>query len=294
MWSPIETGKAGYFAGSALRSLVRRGFDCPSCGSTGSEVVSRKYLVTTLRRCRGCALLFRAPTSGDGALMKYYQKAYRSGFTTELPDPETLEGYLRGGFAATPKDFGRYIRCLQTLGVREGGCLLDLGCSWGYGTWQFARAGFDTVGLEVSTERAAFARDRLGVTTVSNVAGLDRELEVVFSSHVLEHIPALENLLRHVQTRLRPGGLFVAVTPNGSAEFRSRFPAQWDRLWGLKHPLFLDAEFWRKRLAGYQYLLTTNLEDLDALAEWSERPVATVGPMQGWELLVVYRMGIDT
>jgi 2-polyprenyl-3-methyl-5-hydroxy-6-metoxy-1,4-benzoquinol methylase len=229
------------------------------------------------------------PTSNEAILTDYYQKKYRSGFTTEIPDDETLTTYLNKGFTGTPKDFSRCISILQALGVQKGGRLLDLGCSWGYGVWQFREAGYDAFGLEVGKERAAFARKRLGVSAVSSLDEVDGTFDVVFSSHVLEHIANLQTTLAFAKERLRPNGLFVAITPNGSAEFRARSPAQWNRLWGFKHPLFLDNVFWQTALEGRPYILTSDFEDMDAMSRWSAVPVATVGPLSGWELLVVFK-----
>ncbi|MFO7640502.1 MAG: hypothetical protein R6X17_04320, partial [Candidatus Competibacteraceae bacterium] len=77
--------------------------------------------------------------------------------------------------------------------------------------------------------------------------------------------------------------------PNGSTEFRARSPAQWDRLWGLKHPLFLDAEFWRNALDGMPYLLATNLKDFAAMTQWSANPAPVIGQLTGWELLAAFK-----
>lgn len=38
--------------------LLRRHLACPNCDATDHIVVDRKYLVTELRRCRSCRLLF--------------------------------------------------------------------------------------------------------------------------------------------------------------------------------------------------------------------------------------------
>lgn len=70
-----------------LLSLMRRlqaGFDqCPNCGSRRYRRIQRKYLVTTLRRCEDCRLLYRYPIDRPQAARRFYQRSYRQGFTTE-------------------------------------------------------------------------------------------------------------------------------------------------------------------------------------------------------------------
>lgn len=47
----------------------------------------------------------------------------------------------------------------------------------------------------------------------------DACLDGIFSINVLEHAPDLPGLVREAARVLRPGGLFVAVTPNGDVEW---------------------------------------------------------------------------
>src|SRR5687768_14606475 len=96
--------------------------------------VDRKYLVTTLRRCRRCQLLFRAPTSTHEEQEAFYQEEYQQGFTTDLPDERTLSAYLTSEFRGGEKDYTAYLRVLDALGVLPGQRLFDFGCSWGYGS----------------------------------------------------------------------------------------------------------------------------------------------------------------
>jgi 2-polyprenyl-3-methyl-5-hydroxy-6-metoxy-1,4-benzoquinol methylase len=281
--------KLSYFASSLARALAKRGFECPSCGGRAGATVSRKYMVTWLRRCGDCGLQFRAPASPAAEDERYYDTQYESGFTTEMPDAPTLASYLQSNFVGTSKDFARYLKLLSALGAGAGQRVLDLGCSWGYGVWQLRAAGYDAFGLEVGKTRARFARERLALPVVSRLEEVEGQFDVIFSSHVLEHIAHLAPTLSFARARLRENGLFVAITPNGSDSFRARSPRQWDRLWGLKHPLFLDAEYWRRELDSAPYLLTTDLGDLDAMSRWSSSGGQVVARLDGWELLAASR-----
>ena len=53
-------------------------------------------------------------------------------------------------FAGEEKNYAGYIAVLHALGVAEGARMLDFGCSWGYGSWQLAQAGFAVEAFEIS------------------------------------------------------------------------------------------------------------------------------------------------
>ncbi len=270
-------GRIAYLLSSAGKRLCGKGRECPACGSKRSMLVSRKYLVTALRRCGDCRLMFRTPTDTATESFEYYQEGYDSGFTTELPGDVELAALLESGFARTPKDFGRWLRILRALGVRDGARVLDFGCSWGYGVWQLRQSGYEASGFELSVPRARFARERLQVHVTSDPRNLPGGFDVVFSSHVLEHIPQLAETLDMLFSRLRPGGMMVAVTPNGAQAYRAKRPDAWQRSWGLKHPLLREGAFWTARLGERPYIVTSELFNEATLSDWGGRRTAGSG-----------------
>ena len=124
-----------YLATSFQKRLRGLGNDCPSCGSRRSALLRRKYLVTAVRRCAECALMFRAPTTNPEETIRFYQTEYEQGFTTDLPDRDTLGRLKTTAFKGTERDYASYIDVLTALGVEGGARVLDFGCSWGYGSW---------------------------------------------------------------------------------------------------------------------------------------------------------------
>jgi 2-polyprenyl-3-methyl-5-hydroxy-6-metoxy-1,4-benzoquinol methylase len=251
--------------------------------------VSRKYLVTRLQRCASCQLLYRSPTTSAQDSEEYYQNHYESGFTTELPSDGELKSLLDREFQGTPKNFDRYLKILGALGCGAGSRLFDFGCSWGYGSWQFQKRGFDVVGFEVSERRAAFARQYLGVDVRTRLNDISGSFDIFFSAHVLEHVPMLGDTLAYAFTRLKEGGTFISITPNGSLQFRNSKPESWRRFWGLKHPNLIDARFFEKAFRSRPYLLTSKLSGYEELENWSQKRLPTIGPLDGWELLAVCR-----
>src|SRR5262245_58625148 len=48
-------------------------YRCPNCGGTSSRIVDRKFVITQLRRCEACQLLFRTPTDRPESNEAYYE-----------------------------------------------------------------------------------------------------------------------------------------------------------------------------------------------------------------------------
>ena len=99
--------------------------------------------------------------------------------------------------------------------------VVDLGCGRGELAAVLSDRGVHVIGIEPDAGMAAEARSRdLDIRITDAVSFLesspDNSLGAVFSAHVAEHVP-FEVLLRIVNlslAKLKPGGLFIAETPN--------------------------------------------------------------------------------
>jgi 2-polyprenyl-3-methyl-5-hydroxy-6-metoxy-1,4-benzoquinol methylase len=286
------TGKLCYLGRSAFKLLRAEGRGCPSCGGLESQVLDRKAWVLAFRRCAGCQLLFRAPTTSAAENEAFYQTAYRQGFTTDLPPEQELQRLLESRFEGHDKNYAGYIAALRALGVPQGARVFDFGCSWGYGSWQLAQAGFAVEAFEISRPRAEFARTRLGVELRQPEALRDGGCDVFFSAHVIEHVPSVAAMLELGMRLLKPGGLFVCFTPNGSLSFRRRNPQAWHLMWGEAHPQLIDEVFLTRYWAGLPLLLTSaplhqpeRPHPLAEIAAWERRARSVVATLDEVELM---------
>jgi len=281
--------KLSYLLKCASKAFDGQRLKCPCCGNHSSTVVSRKYIVTALRRCNDCKLLFRAPTTTSAENASFYQQAYSQGFTTDTPDDAQLEKLTSANFAGTEKDYTNRIKCLLAFGAKPGDRLLDFGSSWGYGSWQLQQHGFNVTAFEISALRCRYAREKLKVNAFDQLSDLPNEkFDIFFSSHVLEHVPSVTDVFELARERLTENGLFVAFTPNGSADFRRHQPDTWKRLWGMVHPNFLDNEFYRTAFPNV--LLASNPYDFDQLEHAWKQKGATSFSLKGCELLAAFRI----
>ncbi len=119
---------------------------------------SQMSIVAQLRRCGRCSMMFRTPTDDPRSNAEFYESEYSQGSVTECPSDAELENLKRTDFLGTERNYSYYIGVMGQLGLRPGAKLFDFGCSWGYGSYQFAKAGFDVTAFEVAPTLKAICR----------------------------------------------------------------------------------------------------------------------------------------
>jgi SAM-dependent methyltransferase len=175
-----------------------------------------------------------------------------------MPDDAALRHLMATGFRGSGGEYTNYLAVLEGLGCMPGQRLFDFGCSWGYGSYQLAQAGYKVEAFEISAPRAAFARDKLGVRILAPDQAPDNRYDVFFSCHVIEHVPSVEDMITLGMRVLKPGGLFIAFTSNGGdVRRRDEYPL-WHRSWGFVHPQLLDHMFIVRRFAGHSHVIATS------------------------------------
>ncbi len=102
----------------------------------------------------------------------------------------------------------------------RGRTVLDAGCGVGYGSHFIGTLAEDVLGVDLSEDAIAYARERYGSETVEfrvmDLAALDlpdASFDAVCAFEVIEHVPAPEAVLAELGRVLRPGGTLVVSTP---------------------------------------------------------------------------------
>jgi SAM-dependent methyltransferase len=223
---------------------------CPSCGGEPDDILDRRFLVLTLARCQQCGLLYRQPTDTAKRTNQYYQGEYHDSNITDIPTDAELRELVNSNFA-TQWHRGSQVALVRHLTGPGNFKILDYGCSWGYALYQFLQAGFIADGFELGCSRADFAAKWLHVPVYSNLADVKGPYRAVIASHVYEHVPALESLLKRLKDTIEPGGFFISITPNGNTAFRAENPYLWSRLWGHRHPVYIDVTYLLSQFIGW-------------------------------------------
>ncbi len=258
--SYLASGLTGRFHAQAL---------CPSCASVVKTIVDRKFFHSLLE-CGECHLVYRYPVENALGMDAFYQDSYAEpGLTTQLPDSDILARLLETGFRGSGKDFSYHIAVLRALGLREDNRLLDYGANWGYMTWQFKQAGFDVSAYELSVPRAKYGL-KLGVDVKTEIQDVGGDFDMVYSCHVLEHVPNPAATLHEHLELLKPGGLVVAHTPNGCRSFREKHYSLFHQTWGQVHPVLLTDDFIAKVAGDRPYFVSSN-DDPVSLSSWDQQ-----------------------
>jgi 2-polyprenyl-3-methyl-5-hydroxy-6-metoxy-1,4-benzoquinol methylase len=260
--------------------------ECPACGSAATTMIRRKAFVTLLYECMGCGLRFRVPKDTPNENRDFYQEEYEQGATTECPDSLHLNKLIETSFLGSQNDFSTYIGVLRTLGLKPQDVVLDYGSSWGYGSWQLMRLGCQVYSYEIGATRARYARDRLGCRMLARPSDVPTPVDVLFSAHVIEHLPNPNLLWQAARSILKPSsGIVVLFMPNGQPARASEDPSTYHLAWGKAHPLFLTAralESMAKR-HGFIGRAYSSPYDLKAIADGAK------GELLGGELLFIAR-----
>lgn len=119
--------------------------------------------------------------------------------------------------AGTYSEHGRFVADLagvvfEWLAPQSGERILDLGCGDGALTQKIVDAGADVLGVDMSDDLLAAARERgLVVRKVDGqVLDFDVEFDAVFSNAALHWMNKSEDVVQGISRALKPGGRFVA------------------------------------------------------------------------------------
>ena len=130
------------------------------------------------------------------------------------------------------------LRSLYLSGTRPGR-LLDVGCGDGSQLARLAAMGWQVEGQEVDVAAAEQARCRHGLRVhlgaLQEIRLPEATFDAVTLSHVIEHVHDPVALLKECHRILKPGGILIAVTPNGNSFLHRRFGACWRGLEPPRH-----------------------------------------------------------
>src|SRR5208337_2096892 len=189
---------------------------CPVCGYTGAwewlkapdRFHGRRQLYT-LVRCSNCALVWLSPPPRPEEMGEHYTDAYH----------QLISG---AGETATYRWQDRRAALIQ---YRQGGSLLDLGCSSGSFLEFIKGEPWKLYGIEMSADCAKVAGEKSGaqvfVGDIVEAPFPPESFDVITCFDVLEHLYEPRQVMARVKEWLKPGGIFYVLVPNiDSAEAR--------------------------------------------------------------------------
>jgi 2-polyprenyl-3-methyl-5-hydroxy-6-metoxy-1,4-benzoquinol methylase len=245
---------------------------CPVCGHGGNIWTEKaKDYVTHIpaswifRQCSHCKSLWQDPCTVGEDIGKMYPDNY--GFTRSVISDLKWKGFkhsikagiLAGGFgysdssltASSSMGFcaGKFIgkfsisklqvgRMIRFLDSQPGGRLLDVGCGNGSFLKLMNRLGSESEGIEPDPKAAQVAK-------ASGLKVMEGFLEsadlppayydAITLSHVMEHFQQPQVALQKISKCLKPGGVFVSISPNPVGLMSKIYHDKWYQLDAPRH-----------------------------------------------------------
>ena len=152
-----------------------------------------------------------------------------------FPGPQDTRGYYNEVYAGEHRlqylkdhrqeyDSGRYDEQLNILkrhlGRRKPWSrkkIMDFGSNYAFLLKKAKERGMEAVSVEYDTEVARYNREELGVETLALREVADRSCDIVYASHVIEHLPDPAGTLQELASKLRKGGILAMTSPCFSA-----------------------------------------------------------------------------
>lgn len=187
---------------------------------SGNKSESFKYAAAdqskgNIVKCRHCGLVYQTPRDNDVA--RIYQNVDEDIFYVASRDDR---------LATCKRDLAKME---IVTGAANGRRLLDVGCSYGLFLDAARARGWDTYGVELSD----YQRSR-AIKNHPNICGKELKdcgypqnyFDVLTMFDVVEHLASPSRFAREAYDVIKPGGYFIAVTPNISS-IQSKFSGKY-------------------------------------------------------------------
>ena len=189
--------------------------DCPLCGTDSFRRIWKGR--TSFVRCGSCGLVYQNPQPRQEDLASRYHDRY---FAYEQENEENFFNLMRLGL----KDIG-----FDQLSIGREKSFLDIGCATGMLPAYMKSLGYEEQGVELCEPASDYGREKRGVRifsgTLEDAAFKNESFGIVHCSHLIEHLTNPSGFASEVYRILKPGGLFLAATPD-IAGFQARIFAQ--------------------------------------------------------------------
>jgi len=167
-------------------------------------------------KCKNCGLIYMNPRDID------IEKVYENVTHDDYYLSSTLD---RISTCERDKE-----KMEKVIGLGKGRRLLDVGCSYGLFMDVCKDVGWDVYGCELSKIQYDYTKKKhkkIHNTEVSKSGFIDNFFDVVTLFDVIEHLTSPTKFLKEVHKVIKPGGYFIACTPNISSWQAKFFGKKW-------------------------------------------------------------------
>ncbi len=140
-------------------------------------------------------------------------------------------------------------------------------------------------GFEISKARVAYGNSNLGVDIKDKENELRDGNDLFFSAHVIEHHPDIKSMISLAKKLLTPEGYFVAISPNGSEQYRNANNSSFHHAWGKVHPNYLNESFYKTIFKEHPYFIGCSPFDFERIVDWGNNQI--IDKTDGEELILI-------
>jgi 2-polyprenyl-3-methyl-5-hydroxy-6-metoxy-1,4-benzoquinol methylase len=222
-----------------LKNTLRR---CPACESPAEPYAYKNGYATF--RCTSCRTLFVHPYPSAAETSSIYSEDYFcgggsfGGYTDYEEDKKAMEGTFRA-----------ILRRLERQNPNRGR-LLDVGAATGYFVALAREAGWDAIGIEISSYAVQTAKKKSRPVEEGTLLSFhsSEKFDAMTLWDVFEHLTNPEEHLRAIRRILKPGGSLMLITPRADALWARCLGARWHLLIPPEHVICYSADGIRKIL----------------------------------------------
>ena len=208
---------------------------CPVCGGELKPLYETAHRgAPWMHRCVGCGFCVTSPM--PPGLEEVYEDTYTASAEQEQKNRRLAPDYLRKLRPFLPAGKFRF---------------LEVGGSHGWLAEYVREAlGVEVLLLEPGRSAVAVANQRGLAAQAGFIEKFQPEqpYDVVCAAHVIEHVNDIHTFFAACQRALKPGGVFILLTPNAAAWKLAKFKRQWGWAVPDSHTLFLSPESAKKLL----------------------------------------------
>lgn len=211
--------------------------NCSLCNGADFKKIPFRYAFKGrylyAEKCRSCGLISIFPRPTDGEITEMYRSDYYTiaDKNTHHTNNDYLSDIQKADFSASVTYFKKH--------VKEGN-FLEAGCAAGGLLNALKKAGFNVVGVELSSFAAEYGKKNFGIDIInkpfdSSLPGNDLKenyFDCIFMGDVLEHFTNPCEAMEVSCRLLKPGGKLIANVPGTLNLISSRMAFAYYRLTG--------------------------------------------------------------
>ncbi len=211
------------FASEPINSFIERFYQGRV---NGTQLAAATFLVL---KCNQCKFIYQGHILNETGMAALYGKWVDS--ATSLKKKQAAKSKLYRQYAAQIGLLSRIFPQPPHL-IK----ILEFGMGWGYWSRMAKAHGYQVEGLELSPERAAYAR-AMGINVIDSLPSEQNIYHFIYANQVFEHLPEPLATLQDLVSRLRPEGLIYLRVPDGRKVEKQLLTAGWAPNLDAIHPL---------------------------------------------------------